>query len=117
VLPSIWVLAKAIPPLEAVVLSAYLLIGVPTGFMVAIAALALTFVPGVSLRLRRIVATGALGFAGLNAILAVLWYRMDRNPVTAGAEDLAWMAALAGAVVAAAIATFRATARKAPTPR
>ena len=110
-LTSSLLLAQAIPPLSAVLLAGYLLFGVPAGFLVAAAALVMTFLPGASRRAACALATGALALAGLNAVLALIWQRMDRHPVAMGAEDLAWAATLAGSIAVSAIALWRAAAR------
>jgi len=108
VIDSVLLVAQALPPVGAMLLAAYLLLGVPLSFGAAAVALVIALARPLSGRAARLPGVLALVLGMVNIALAVVWSRMDENPSPLGADGAVFVALLIATPLLGGIAIRRA---------
>ncbi|HSK78405.1 MAG TPA: hypothetical protein VLQ45_18270 [Thermoanaerobaculia bacterium] len=101
------ILAQAVPPVWMLLLSMYVLFGVPLSFWLSVGAFALSLSGKRKKPFVRWLCRAALGMSFVSGVIVYLFLRNNHNPTPLGTEERWWAVMFAGAFILSAAAVWR----------
>lgn len=103
----VWILAQAVPPVWMMLLSGYVLFGVPLGFKFSLVAFVLSWSGKRRQPFVRWLCTAALAVSFVGGALVYLFVRNNHNPTPLGTVERVWAAMVVGTFILSAAAVWR----------
>ena len=103
----VWILAQAVPPVWMMLLSGYILFGVPLSFWLSVVAFALSLSGKRKEPFVRWLCRVALVMSFVSGVIVYLFLRNDHNPTPLGTEERWWAVMFVGTFILSAAAVWR----------